>query len=560
VLAGFVVAAVTFLPSIAGAAAVTFGVPGLQLCGSSTHAQCDLGPVREHFIDYGNVCSDDDCFFVSAANWEKVAAGVTPTLTTLDLDYKAAGQTFNAGLSAPALWAYWKASGIDGFYLSSETSMSKNSSAIENAVKAHRALIVQGVTTKSSLMGTSTVGAGTAIMIVDGYTPKGPLVVYQAKTIQMTWTQWNAQVRTVWEVAVTATPPQGVTTTPPPTTTTNPTAMLALSSNSVTSAGGTVTLTYSSENATTCTLTSSPVIWTAATVPANCNGTYVDTVAPSATAQEWTFTFTASNSSDISATQTQTLVQTAPAATTPQYDNPSPNWSGYVVPSSSSLVTGVSADWTVPTMNCADTPNGATSTWIGIGGFQWATGGTSGALLQTGTEDDCVNGVQQDTAWWEIVPATPNHEEQFTNFPVAPGDQMQASVFELSDGAWETLLSNLNTGLSALMVTGDAWGVGRTESGTITFTKQGNAEGYSYSGAYTAEWIVEDVEEGSANPGGTYAPFANFGTVTFSNMESSFTSWSLTPDEEWGIVQNGITLAAPTVTSADGFTDTYTGP
>jgi hypothetical protein len=110
------------------------------------------------------------------------------------------------------------------------------------------------------------------------------------------------------------------------------------------------------------------------------------------------------------------------------------------------------------------------------------------------------------------------------------------------------------------MVTVDAWGVGRTESGTITFTKQGNAEGYSYSGAYTAEWIVEDVEEGSANPGGTYAPFANFGTVTFSNMESSFTSWSLTPDEEWGIVQNGITLAAPTVTSADGFTDTYTGP
>ena len=79
VLAGLVVAAVTFIPSVAGAAAVTFGVPGLQLCGSTRTLSVTLDRVREHFIDYGNVCSDDDCFFVSAADWEKVAAGVTPT-------------------------------------------------------------------------------------------------------------------------------------------------------------------------------------------------------------------------------------------------------------------------------------------------------------------------------------------------------------------------------------------------------------------------------------------------------------------------------------------------
>ena len=243
-----------------------------------------------------------------------------------------------------------------------------------------------------------------------------------------------------------------------------------------------------------------------------------------------------------------------------QFTNPSTNWSGYVVPSSSALVTDVSGDWTVPTLNCSDTPNSNSATWVGIGGEQWGTGGSSGALLQTGTNDDCVNGVQQDSAWWEIVPATPNNEEIFTSFPVAPGDQIQASIFELSDGEWETLLSNLNTGLSALMVTGDAWGVGQTESGAITFTIQGNASGVSYSGGYTAEWIVEDLEEGSANAGGQLYPFANFGSVAFSDMRSSFSSWSLTQDEEWGIVQNGVTLAAPTNTTSDGFTDTYTGP
>jgi hypothetical protein len=557
-LTGLVVAAVTFIPSVAGAASITFGVPGLELCGSLPQYQCDLGPVREHFPDYGNVCSYDDCYFVSAADWEKVAAGVTPTLTTLDLDYKAEGQTFAGGLSAPDLWAYWKTSGIDGFYLSSETTISKNSSAVENAVKAHRALIVQAVATNSSLLGTTKVRAGTAIMIADGYTPKGPLVVYQAKTIQMTWAQWNAQVRSVWEVVVSATAPQGTTTTTPPTSTTNPTATFSLSPNSVTSAGGTVTLTYSSQNATICTLTPSPSIWTTATETVACSGTYEDTVAPSTTAEEWTFTFTASNSSDLSATQTQTLVQTAPSGTTPQFDNSSQNWSGYVVPSSSALVTGASGDWTVPVLNCTDTPGGNVSVWVGIGGEEWATGGSSGALLQTGINSACVDGAQQNTAWWEIVPATPNDETVFRDFPVAAGNEIQASAFETTTGAWQTEVSDVNTGLTAAMITGDVYGVGETSSNEID--DQGSTVNYHYSGAYTAEWIVEDPEEASANAGGSLFPFANFGSITFSDMRSSFSSWYLTPDEEWGIVQSGVTLAAPTSTSTDGFTDTYTGP
>lgn len=41
-LAGLVVAAVTFIPSVAGAASITFGVPGLELCGSLPQYQCDF--------------------------------------------------------------------------------------------------------------------------------------------------------------------------------------------------------------------------------------------------------------------------------------------------------------------------------------------------------------------------------------------------------------------------------------------------------------------------------------------------------------------------------------
>jgi len=244
------------------------------------------------------------------------------------------------------------------------------------------------------------------------------------------------------------------------------------------------------------------------------------------------------------------------AVPTPQFMNSSPNWSGYVVPSSSALVTDVSGEWTVPTMNCSATPNGDVSTWVGIGGEQWNASSSSGVLLQTGVDTNCVNGTQQNIGWWEEYPAVPNVGQAFTGFPVSAGNTIEASVFETSSGAWETEVTDLNTGLSAYMITGVSWGVGST--GASTFTNQGSAVNINYSGGYTAEWIVEDP--GVANETGSYQPFANFGSVIFSDMRSSFTSWSLTPSEEWGIVQGGATLAAPTSSTTDGFTVTYTGP
>jgi uncharacterized repeat protein (TIGR02543 family) len=334
-----------------------------------------------------------------------------------------------------------------------------------------------------------------------------------------------------------------------------PTATLSLSPNSLTSAGGTVILTYSSENATTCTLTSSPLIWASATEPVDCNGTYQDNVASTTSSREWTFTFTASNTSGQSTTSTQTFVESA-ASTTPQFTNSSVNWSGYVVPSSSALVTDVEGEWTVPTMNCSDTANGDTSIWVGIGGEQWNATTSSGVLLQTGVQADCVDGVQQNYGWWEEYPAIPNVEEEFNDFPVSAGDEIEASVFQESDGAWETIVSDLTTGLSGILITGEAWGV--QETGATSFVNQGTATGLNYSGGYTAEWIMEDP--GITNETGAVRPFANFGSVTFSNMRSSFSSWSLTPTEEWGIVQDGATLAAPTSSTTDGFTVTYMGP
>lgn len=548
-IAGLALATTTFLPSVAASAAPS--VPGLYACGSAPG--CHYGPVYDLFPNYNSVCSSEDCFFVSAANWEQVATGVVPSVSQLKSDYVASGQPFSGGRAVQDLWSYWTTSGIDGEYLVRVTTIGLNKLSVEFGVLHHRALIVRVATARASYIGTEKVGAGTAIMIADGYTPKGPLVVFQGRTLQMTWPQWNAQARSAWEIFVTTTP-RSSTTTPPPTppSATVPTASLALSSTYVPSSGATVTLTFSSQNATNCSLSSSPSIWTAGSVVVPCNGTYQINVVPSSSQQQWVLTFTASSAGGPSAISSQTLTQEAPA--TP-VGNASLNWSGYFVPSSSAIITDVEGDWTVPTLNCADTPNGYSTIWVGIGGQQSATGGSSGALLQTGTNANCVNGVQQNSGWWELVPANPNNEQVFTSFPVAPGDQIQASVFQTTTGAWQTEVTDLTTGLSAYMITGGSWGVGRTSAGT--FTVQGSAVNISYSGGYTAEWIVEDPENAATQ---TLFSFANFGSVTFSNLRSSFTTWSLTPSQMWAIVQNGVTLATPTATTTDGFTDTYTGP
>lgn len=349
-------------------------------------------------------------------------------------------------------------------------------------------------------------------------------------------------------------PPTAVepTATTPPAAPLSPTATLAIGTSSVPSTGGSVALNYSSSNASTCTLASTPAFWSGADpVTVECNGSYRANVSAATSARQWTFTFTASTSAGQSAVSSQTLIELAPSAAAQNLI-----WSGYVVPSSS-LVNDVSGAWTVPTLNCADTPNAGESTWVGIGGYGWPTGGTSGALLQTGITDQCVNGSQQDFGWFEEYPSTPNESKPFRSFPVSPGDAISATVFQGSSGAWETKVDDLTMGLSGIMVTGRGWGVASDGSGTPTFPEQGTTTGLTYAGGYTAEWIVEDFAVGGAP---SIVPLANYGTVTFSDLQTSLATWSLTIGEGLAITQNGVTLSTPSPPSTAGFSVTYTEP
>ncbi len=352
------------------------------------------------------------------------------------------------------------------------------------------------------------------------------------------------------ECVVTTTTAAPTTTTAAPAVQPNPiSADLSLSTNTVSYIGGSVGLTYTSDSAASCSLSSTPALWSGNNPAAvSCNGSYSLAIDQSASGGQWTITFTATGQNGQSVSDSQVLTQDAP----PPF-NITPNWSGYVVPSATAIITDVSGNWTVPTLNCNDTQNATESDWVGIGGAQSGTN-SGGVLLQTGIDNSCVNGIQESSGWWEEFPSNPNYGMPFSNFPVSPGDNIQASVFENSGGSWTTLLENLSTGLEGIMVTGEGWGV--APIGATGFSDQGTTTNVSYAGGYTAEWIVEDPTGSSGN----LVPFANYGSVTFTNLGTSLNPWYLTASEGYAIQQNGSVLSVPSLPGSDGFSVYYTGP
>ncbi len=258
------------------------------------------------------------------------------------------------------------------------------------------------------------------------------------------------------------------------------------------------------------------------------------------------------------ATATATITVGAAQPTQPAVGNTSTNWSGYIVPSSGSVLTEVGGQWTVPVLNCAATPNAGVGIWVGIGGVYQPNGVTAEDLLQTGTSDKCVNGAQVDLAFTEKFPSNPNYAQFFQNFPVMPGNTIQANVYQsTSTGAWVTRVDNLSTGLSGVLVTGAGWGV-MVDNGTGTIAIQGLTTGLTFAGGSTAEWIVEAYTEADS---GTLAPFANYGTVSFSNVTTSITGgWSLDPGEAVTLIDgDGAPLSTPSEAQGDGFSVSYTG-
>lgn len=197
----------------------------------------------------------------------------------------------------------------------------------------------------------------------------------------------------------------------------------------------------------------------------------------------------------------------------------SQNWAGSILVGSG--YTAVTGTFTVPspsppTGGSANTEYAA-SAWVGIDGDTWTN-----AILQTGLDFYTWKGQVAFDAWYEWYP---DYAYTFSGIGFSVGDVVTLSVQATSK------------------TTGVATVVNRTKGTQVshTFTTQPQA-----LGQVNAEWIVEDFQQND----GSLVPFANFGTVGFSNAYAYGTSTGYVGPSGGTLVdilQNGVVRTATSV-------------
>jgi len=219
----------------------------------------------------------------------------------------------------------------------------------------------------------------------------------------------------------------------------------------------------------------------------------------------------------------------------------SPNWSGYVaVACGMCKLRYVAATWTVPPVDCADSPSTAwANSWVGLDGL------TSGTTEQVGTADVCTNGQPSYFAWYQMYPAQPVvlYGPGRLAYDVNAGDLISASVYyNAATRQWQLTLDDRTSGLAV-------------------DTSQPCPPGLMCADA-DAEVITE------APNAGANLPLADFGTETYGaiavtsrngthgNMESN-RLWTVRPVDLIGAT--GTVLATPDPVRAAGtaFTDIW---
>lgn len=144
----------------------------------------------------------------------------------------------------------------------------------------------------------------------------------------------------------------------------------------------------------------------------------------------------------------------------------SSNWCGYVAADKLSSpkknsVSSVSGSWVVPVVE-PTSDDAYCAIWVGIDGYNSST------VEQIGTSHDCINGEQDNYAWFEMYPGP---AYLISGFPLTPGDVISASVVYSSGSTFVLKLYN-NTEKVFFTV-------------PTQYTKSSTAQRKS------AEWIVE---------------------------------------------------------------------
>ena len=167
------------------------------------------------------------------------------------------------------------------------------------------------------------------------------------------------------------------------------------------------------------------------------------------------------------------------------------NWAGYVV--NSSGITGISASWVVPEIQCGSMVStepltAGVSVWIGIDGLGTAV------PEQLGTDSFCVNGSPSYEAWEEDPTLTSGAMPAFSR-EISDGDHITASIAYLGNRHFRLYIKDAQTGDS------------RTYN--VIFPNTARA---------SAEWIVEDPWNMNT---GKYLNLPTFQPVTFNDCSAA---------------------------------------
>lgn len=183
---------------------------------------------------------------------------------------------------------------------------------------------------------------------------------------------------------------------------------------------------------------------------------------------------------DCSITSRGSKVHTHPQMTTDP--GTSLNWSGYASsPDGAKNVTSVTATWTVPQIKPSSSQS-YTAIWVGMDGFSNET------VEQIGTEHDDIDGIQKNTAWFDMYPL-PSY--QINGFPLHVGDVIQAEVEHKGNHDFQLSIVNHTQHVYAIVPS--------------RYTQSKLAKRNS------AEWIVEALYSS------TVEPLLEFNEVAFTN-------------------------------------------
>ena len=162
---------------------------------------CDVPSTTQTFETFGNAVGGlGDCTFAAAADWEQLTLGINPNPATVQEQFVNAGGSLQTGLAPSALFNYWEHSGIAVARIKSVALMGTDQLTVQTEFENIGPMLASlTLIPGQAIAGESTSGGG-HMVVVDGYTPQGPVIVTWGQELQMTWQQWELEAVGLWSI------------------------------------------------------------------------------------------------------------------------------------------------------------------------------------------------------------------------------------------------------------------------------------------------------------------------------------------------------------------------